>query len=714
MPRKSRFLARARSISAAGIEILRTRRGPSVFKALVTFGVLVVLLPLLGCGVKPSDCNGTLSLNGCPSQSSPTIQLSPPTPGAGSVVSTLACQYGGKNTCLGASQYVSIQVPPDEDVDAVQDGSVISQNADCLQLDLGTGGNLTGNWRASYCGMNSFNVTVGQHVQRGQLIGSCCTLNVIKLSVSYNGKVLDPLKYFVGSSYGNSFVACSGTCPAMSPAVSGSATAGLESYPTWLWQGTNARMASVAKSRWSLRNRFRGVPLSLSPAELANDLASLFPPSVNGASKTMATPTDVLGASNAVQTSGAEYWQGNARIGAATVFETTGAPYIHDYAVCSRFKGGYVQGITRMDVSSYTSSPQPAYLWGAGVYKPDDPAGPVLEYEASFVAYIAADHITLMSRWIEDDYPVQNGTEILNFQVWGNSIPVTGQLIQGILAQLKTYGPLTIDTTAQQNADFAIVTAMYDGSTIRLDISNMTTAPLNATATIVGWSNMLNHSMTTTTQQVLIPSGENAISLRAQGLLNAVVYLGDSIFTDKAYVSDGEWETWTGGIPSPMVTMSAIDCPAPVRRGRVIGIGRPLPGCINLSGTVPAGAWAGLARVISTPTRPVLNLAGGRLDTLKFMTIGDGQTYEVHLDTIRTQSTGNPYVFSFTAPTQLTTLTIPLIQFRTQNGIPFDVSAATDLTTVTWVASALPTSSVNLTVQNAVLLPSVPIRLRSR
>src|ERR1019366_9723834 len=78
-------------------------------------GLVFCLGLLSGCQPPPGACSFGSSILGCPPQppSPPTIQLSPPTPGAGWIVSTLSCNYGGTNTCLGAADSVSIQVLPD-------------------------------------------------------------------------------------------------------------------------------------------------------------------------------------------------------------------------------------------------------------------------------------------------------------------------------------------------------------------------------------------------------------------------------------------------------------------------------------------------------------------------------------------------------------------------------------------------------------------------
>jgi hypothetical protein len=431
--------------------------------------------------------------------------------------------------------------------------------------------------------------------------------------------------------------------------------------------------------------------------------------------RNLSEPRDVIGNSNALEAIAADYVPGgtDTPLAAINIFRTTRTVYAHDYGVCSRFKGGQMESIARLESSSFLGAGSPAYLWFASIARPHPQGGVTREQAAIFAVHVSEDErsFNLDSRWLSSDYPVFGDQGyILTFQIWATDSATTAELAREVLRVLGARGPISYEPglTAQRPEIF-IADAVYDGRNARLrivnDSSNIRTVRLNSSS----WRAPYPDSEIRHEFLRAVPPGITIVELPLPGLLNGLINLDDgSGFKDAVFVADGHWfgfdDRASGG--SSTAEFVSRDCSL---SGNDRGSEMVVAGCGLLQGQVNINGWAGMARALNPPNRATVDVRN--YESLSFFVRGDGKSYRVGLETEAVAQLGSAdwSQFVFTAPPEGRQVIVPLALFKQQG---WDASKLTpftgkDVRAIVWSTVGDPHASVDLSVDRVAFVNSI-------
>lgn len=508
-----------------------------------------------------------------------------------------------------------------------------------------------------------------------------------------------------------------GTAPGVSPGASG----GLESSPLWMWSEKGRLSPRILPNARTLgspsaTSSKRPASHNLKPAssQYSISLQELLPGSVAGTTRKLSEPRDVIGNSNALEAIAADYVaQGtDSPVASINVFRTTQNVYAHDYGVCSRFKGGQMESIQRLESSPFLGTGSPAYLWFASMARPHPQGGVMREQAAMFAVQVSEDErsFKLHSRWLSSDYPVFGDQGyILTFQIWATDSVATAELARETLRVLGERGPISYEQApAAQTPEVFIADAVYDGRNARLrivnDSSNNRIVRLNSS----NWTAPYPESEVSREFLRAVPPGVTVVELPLPSLLNGLIRLEDgSGFRDAVFVADGHWfgfdDRASGG--SSTAEFDSRDCSTIANSGGDMVVA----GCGRLQGQVNLNGWAGMARAMNPPNRATVDVRN--YEALSLSVKGDGKSYRVGIETEAVAQLGSAdwHQFVFTAPPEGRQLIIPLALFKQQGWDPAKLAPFTgrDVRALVWSTIGDPHSSVDLSVDRVAFVNSI-------
>jgi hypothetical protein len=510
--------------------------------------------------------------------------------------------------------------------------------------------------------------------------------------------------------------------PTTAPGVPSGSSGGLESSPLWMWNkksGLPDRISSSPRPDRSSRARTAKRPASLNLRRLGPtfsiSLEELLPGALAGMTRKLTEPQDVIGNSNALEAIAADYLpQGSdTPVASINVFRTTQTVYAHDYGVCSRFKGGQMESIARLESSGFLGTAVPAYVWFASMARQHPQGGVMREQAAMFAVHVSEDERSFRfdSRWLSSEYPVFGDQGyILTFQIWAMDSATTAELAREVLRVLAARGPISYQqATATQTPQVFIADAVYDGRNARLRIVNDSSSNRTVLLNSSNWRAPYPESEISKEFLRAVPPGITIVELPLPGLLNGLITLDDGTgFKDAVFVADGHWfgfdDRASGG--SSAAEFFSRDCTI---GGNDNSSDIVIAGCGRLQGQVNLNGWAGMARAMNPPNRATLDVRN--YESLSFFVRGDGKSYRVGIETEAVAQLGSAdwHQFVFTAPPEGRKITIPLAVFKQQG---WDASKLAPFTgkavrALVWSTVGDPHSSVDLSVDRVAFGTSI-------
>ena len=414
----------------------------------------------------------------------------------------------------------------------------------------------------------------------------------------------------------------------------------------------------------------------------------------NNTTPTAAVPVDVLAVTNAPDAKAVDFVDADGKTQAAVLgILSVGGPYVHDYAVCNRFKGYEFNEISPLAVNVPPANQ--AWFWHSFASN-----GDVIREDAMLFHIFVNEtdkQFHIDSRWTQDDYDPEFAFQfdyVFNMQIWSNSLIDSRDLLQAILMNLSTFEEGTWQVVYHNEVEpiepvIFIKKVRYEGDAVYLQIASL--AETEESVRIYGaWRNHLDRqTLQTFEYQLNVPVGGLESPINFPGLLDATIYIESNGFTDKVYSGGGLW--------------FKVENNANARSELSLGECRPLSG-IDATDLLLAGCASvetsastradevGLGRTLNPNGRPVDVSPYG---ALRFWAKGDGAPVRVILETTGIAD-ADYYQTTFTPDSEWRQYIIPISQFQ-QRGFGQAMGwTGTDLKAVVWVNAQTTGRSLSL------------------
>lgn len=193
------------------------------------------------------------------------------------------------------------------------------------------------------------------------------------------------------------------------------------------------------------------------------DLVSILPDTgmFGNEQATISSPEDLMGITNANQVFSADYYQGNKRVAAALVTQTSGGIYDHSKVICDRLNSSSLEDIRSFNLKGHE-------LLMIKMIR----ASGEIEYAVSFSITSEAPY-QLYSLWNIGDYPAGN---YMNFQVWGSNMGQVSSIAGHILEKFEAFASLTSDKIAGTYPTVFVKHGFYEDGRLHLIVKNKTMA----------------------------------------------------------------------------------------------------------------------------------------------------------------------------------------------------------------------------------------------
>jgi hypothetical protein len=322
-----------------------------------------------------------------------------------------------------------------------------------------------------------------------------------------------------------------------------------------------------------------------------------------------------------------------------TSLKTKNGTYDHDYGSCTRFNYFTIESITPISITINDTN---AWFWST-IAKNENYSENVI----SFVAFADENNksLTIDSQWIKDSYSYvdKRYDYILNYRIMAISPGDAKRLLNGTLHNLKKGWNVSFANIKRPTPPTIFIkSSEYSNDNITLNVySNLTE---DTTVEIYGELRFLNNSKGSAIDirkprfNRTITPGLNRVPLPAKGLLDGVIYLevkragNDNIFKDKVFMTNGFWYVF-----------SDENC---TKQG--ISQGLSMPGCVDITGTIYPGGYAGCAYNFN-PRLGVTDIS--QYKALSFFAKGIGK-YRVQIET-ESVTNYNYHYYNFTANNNL-------------------------------------------------------------
>jgi len=178
----------------------------------------------------------------------------------------------------------------------------------------------------------------------------------------------------------------------------------------------------------------------------------------------IATPTDLIGITNALNVFSVDYLNtAQNRLGSILAIETQNEVYNHTKVICDRLNGATLENIKLINIKGHTF-----------ILSHLDQGEGLVDMAVTFVAYKKANgSIEIDARWNQQEYDIQPSDKVYNFQVWSVSESLTRQLVEDILTLMEMDGPVSSLTSSNVAVPTAYVkTGHYEDGKIFLTMVN--------------------------------------------------------------------------------------------------------------------------------------------------------------------------------------------------------------------------------------------------
>lgn len=401
-----------------------------------------------------------------------------------------------------------------------------------------------------------------------------------------------------------------------------------------------------------------------------------------------AVPVDVLAVTNAPDAKAVDFIDKAGNIQAVALgIVSVGAPYVHDYGVCNRFKGFTFDQIVPQLIDVPPANR--AWFWHSTANSTE------YGYEDALIFHIfvneAEKHFYIDSSWTQDSYG--NSFDfafdyVFNMQVWSNNPKSSQQLLQAILLRLDSFGAgdwqVTYHNAAKPTAPTVFISqAETKLDAIRLELTTLgeeVSAAREQSIRIYGtWRSQLDRlTLQPFEQTMVLTDATQDVTLALPGLLDATVYVESNGFVDKIYAGGGLWFA-AGQSQGTAENLTLGDCRS---TGGIDPQDLLLAGCADMSATVATAVDSiGIGRTLNPNGMPV-DVSPYR--ALRFWAKGNGMPVRILLESANI--TDADYYQTVFVPThEWQQYIIPLNQFEQRGfgkAVPF---TGTDLKAVLWL-----------------------------
>jgi choice-of-anchor A domain-containing protein len=265
------------------------------------------------------------------------------------------------------------------------------------------------------------------------------------------------------------------------------------------------------------------------------NLLDLFPKQLSNAAITpyITTPSDIISITNAKAVASSDYTLNGTCKAVVFATRTQSAIYDHTKAVCDRLKGATIQHIEKINLLGFD-------MLRFNMKYEDGHEENIISFSAGTKA--GRNSFTIQSNWLKNDYVTED--DMYNFQVWGVSTDILGEIAQKILEQLSTMAPLEQPYIVKPLPKTFIMGANNDGGEIKLNLQN--SGP-NVSGYFTVFESANEKSVLVTKKNIpytISSSSNTIIKLPVSDVYESTIkmYLNDSI-VDEIFISDGAWNT---------------------------------------------------------------------------------------------------------------------------------------------------------------------------
>ena len=287
------------------------------------------------------------------------------------------------------------------------------------------------------------------------------------------------------------------------------------------------------------------------------------------------TPTDITSITNATQVQSTDFTINQQTKAVAFATVTQNAMYDHTKAVCDRLKGSSLQGVSTISLGGYNFIE----------YTLKDPNGDI-EYSTSFTigSNTGSNSFTIQSTWLNSDYKIAN--TMYNFQLWAGSKALVMEMIQNVLDNVQSVGPIESAGTATSIPSTYIVSGTRQGANLNLVINNNTSATTGSFL-LQDQADEVNTATTSRTIPVTLnANGQTSISIPMSDLYASTVNMNvNGALTDVVFMADGAWSALAD--PTTASTISSFTVSNDANRAFSADT-YPLLRDVQLKGTTPS------------------------------------------------------------------------------------------------------------------------------
>ncbi len=263
------------------------------------------------------------------------------------------------------------------------------------------------------------------------------------------------------------------------------------------------------------------------------NLLDLFPKQLsNPAIKPYITsPTDIINFTNAKSVASSDYTLNGTCEAVVFATQTQSAIYDHTKAVCDRLKGASIQNIEKINLLGFD-------MLRYNMRYEDGHQENIISFSAG--TKTGRNSFTIQSNWLKNDFVAED--DMYNFQVWGVSNEILGEIIQGILEQLSTIAALEQPYTVKALPKTYIMGVNNDAGAIDLQLQN-TNQTINGYFEV--FENVNEKSVLVNKKNIPFTLSATSISnikLPVSDVYESTIkmYLNDSL-ADEIFISDGAW-----------------------------------------------------------------------------------------------------------------------------------------------------------------------------
>jgi hypothetical protein len=263
------------------------------------------------------------------------------------------------------------------------------------------------------------------------------------------------------------------------------------------------------------------------------NLIDLFPKQLSNAAITpyITTPADIISFTNAKAVASSDYTLNGTCKAVVFATRTQSAIYDHTKAVCDRLKGATIQNIEKINLMGFD-------ILRYNMKYEDGHQENIISFSAGTKA--GRNSFTIQSNWLKNDYVLED--DMYNFQVWGVSNDILGEIAQRLLEQLSVMAPLEQPYLVKPLPKTYIISASNDLGAIEMNLHN-TDQNVNGYFDIFENANEKSVLGNKKNIPFAISANNNSIiKLPASDVYESTIkmYLNDTL-VDEIFVSDGAW-----------------------------------------------------------------------------------------------------------------------------------------------------------------------------